>query len=205
MFGFSNEHPSSEITIPEGQHVSERRETQIAPGARIDSGAHLEVGAQIQKGAHIEVGAQIGKGAKIGEGAHVEVGAQVGGGARIDPGAHVGVGARIGKGAHIREGIHIGDDVQVRKGVSEGANADIEVEGNGNGNGTRILVEVATAYAITKVLLPARIIFSVWATPWFARVAVRRFGSIFKGIGRKPTTKVNPTKTNGGTPNSKAP
>ncbi|POS80596.1 hypothetical protein DHEL01_v201017 [Diaporthe helianthi] len=32
----------------------------------------------------------------------------------------------------------------------------------------RIVVEVALAYAITKVLLPARIVFSLWATPWFA-------------------------------------
>ncbi|OAA41700.1 putative protein family FLILHELTA [Metarhizium rileyi] len=36
-----------------------------------------------------------------------------------------------------------------------------------------ILVEVALAYAITKVLLPIRIIGSVWATPWFAAVLLR--------------------------------
>ncbi|KAM3417323.1 hypothetical protein BST61_g5575 [Cercospora zeina] len=34
--------------------------------------------------------------------------------------------------------------------------------------GTRIVVEFATAYAITKALLPLRLILSVWATPWFA-------------------------------------
>jgi hypothetical protein len=32
----------------------------------------------------------------------------------------------------------------------------------------RILVEVALAYAVTKALLPVRIVWSVWATPWFA-------------------------------------
>lgn len=37
----------------------------------------------------------------------------------------------------------------------------------------KILVEVALAYAITKALLPVRIIGSVWATPWFARILVR--------------------------------
>ncbi|KAF8850495.1 hypothetical protein BDZ45DRAFT_542450, partial [Acephala macrosclerotiorum] len=42
--------------------------------------------------------------------------------------------------------------------------------------GSRILVEVATAYAITKVLLPVRIVVSVWGTPWFARVVVGRVG-----------------------------
>ncbi|KAH8805771.1 hypothetical protein F5884DRAFT_458196 [Xylogone sp. PMI_703] len=57
-----------------------------------------------------------------------------------------------------------------------------------NGNGTRILVEVATAYAITKVLLPARIILSVWATPWFARVFIGKIGGgIKKLFGRSAT------------------
>jgi hypothetical protein len=37
----------------------------------------------------------------------------------------------------------------------------------------KVVVEVALAYAITKVLLPVRIIGSVWATPWFAGVLVR--------------------------------
>lgn len=34
--------------------------------------------------------------------------------------------------------------------------------------GTRIVVELATAYAVTKALLPLRLILSVWGTPWFA-------------------------------------
>lgn len=34
--------------------------------------------------------------------------------------------------------------------------------------GTRLVVEFATAYAITKMLLPLRIMLSVWGTPWFA-------------------------------------
>lgn len=37
----------------------------------------------------------------------------------------------------------------------------------------RIVVEVALAYAITKALLPARIVVSLWATPWFAGVMGR--------------------------------
>ncbi|KAI8933338.1 hypothetical protein NX059_009961 [Plenodomus lindquistii] len=35
--------------------------------------------------------------------------------------------------------------------------------------GVRLVVEFATAYAITKMFLVPRIMFSVWATPWFAR------------------------------------
>jgi len=59
------------------------------------------------------------------------------------------------------------EQVEDRWGVSEGS--------------SRILVEVATAYAITKVFLPARILLSVWATPWFARVVIGRIGG---GIGK---------------------
>lgn len=51
--------------------------------------------------------------------------------------------------------------------------------------GVRLVLEFATAYAITKALLPVRIVASVWATPWFARTiltpatnaARRLFGS----------------------------
>ncbi|KAL9471286.1 hypothetical protein ACSS6W_009227 [Trichoderma asperelloides] len=43
-----------------------------------------------------------------------------------------------------------------------------------------ILVEVALAYAITKALLPIRIIGSVWATPWFAKMLVRAKSTLTK-------------------------
>lgn len=41
--------------------------------------------------------------------------------------------------------------------------------GQGKGAGVRLVLEFATAYAITKALLPVRLAASVWATPWFAR------------------------------------
>jgi len=34
-------------------------------------------------------------------------------------------------------------------------------------------VEIALAYAITKALLPLRILASLWATPWAAGLLVR--------------------------------
>lgn len=37
----------------------------------------------------------------------------------------------------------------------------------------RLVVEIALAYSITKVLLPVRIVGSLWATPWFAGVLAR--------------------------------
>ncbi|KAI9370741.1 hypothetical protein BJX61DRAFT_514257 [Aspergillus egyptiacus] len=42
--------------------------------------------------------------------------------------------------------------------------------------GVRLVVEFATAYAVTKALLPVRIAASVWATPWFARVVLTPVG-----------------------------
>lgn len=39
-------------------------------------------------------------------------------------------------------------------------------------SGVRIVVELATAYAIVKMLIPFRLVVSVWLTPWFARWTV---------------------------------
>ena len=40
--------------------------------------------------------------------------------------------------------------------------------GRGEG-GVRIFTALATAYAVMKILLPLRLMVSVWGTPWFAR------------------------------------
>lgn len=49
--------------------------------------------------------------------------------------------------------------------------------------GTRLVVELATAYAVTKALLPLRLVVSVWLTPWFARWTIlpvtNRLGRLF--------------------------
>lgn len=66
--------------------------------------------------------------------------------------------------------------------VVGGGERMVEVgEGGYATGGTRIVLEVATAYAITKAMLPLRIVGSVWATPWFARVVLGRF----KRFGRR--------------------
>ncbi|KAF2113790.1 hypothetical protein BDV96DRAFT_496007 [Lophiotrema nucula] len=52
--------------------------------------------------------------------------------------------------------------------------------------GVRVVVEFATAYALVKMLLPARIVLSVWATPWFAnRTVIPLMGRFKKLFGRK--------------------
>lgn len=64
-------------------------------------------------------------------------------------------------------------------------------------NASRIVVEIATAYALTKALLPFRLILSVWGTPWFARWTVlpiaRRLGKIF--ARKKTVTSTNAAAT----------
>lgn len=45
-------------------------------------------------------------------------------------------------------------------------------------SGVHLVLEFATAYAITKALLPVRIAASVWATPWFARTVVGPVGKV---------------------------
>lgn len=44
--------------------------------------------------------------------------------------------------------------------------------------GTKIVLEVATAYAITKMLMPVRLVLSVWATPACARLGLRALGAL---------------------------
>jgi len=70
---------------------------------------------------------------------------------------------------------------EIEAGGEEAQKAEVEKQWHVGQSSSRILVEVATAYAITKVFLPARILVSVWATPWFARVVVGRVGG---GVGR---------------------
>jgi hypothetical protein len=64
--------------------------------------------------------------------------------------------------------------------------------------GARLIVEFATAYTITKALLPLRVMMSVWATPWFARTTtlpvIARFKRLFS---RKATAKTGPAAGTG--------
>jgi len=75
---------------------------------------------------------------------------------------------------------------------------DVQNKGwNVNEGGSRILVEVGTAYAITKVLLPARVILSVWATPWFARNVLGMLRGVFGKSGKVKASAAAGTSTPG--------
>ncbi|KAI5211663.1 hypothetical protein E4T42_08108 [Aureobasidium subglaciale] len=59
-------------------------------------------------------------------------------------------------------------------------------------DGVRLLVEVATAYAITKALLPLRLGLSLWLTPNFAKISTLPIKKFFK---RKVATTAPISKT----------
>lgn len=67
--------------------------------------------------------------------------------------------------------------------------------------GVRIVVEFATAYTITKALLVPRIMFSVWATPAFARWTVvpvmARVGRMFGKSKKKRSGETLPGSGDG--------
>jgi hypothetical protein len=65
---------------------------------------------------------------------------------------------------------------------------------NASESGVRVVVEVATAYAITKAFLPLRLMGSVWATPWFARTVMAPLLGVGKRVFRQRK------KTVGGAP-----
>ncbi|PYH78534.1 hypothetical protein BO82DRAFT_249604, partial [Aspergillus uvarum CBS 121591] len=65
-------------------------------------------------------------------------------------------------------------DLAALEGGAEGGRAQTE--------GVRLVLEFATAYTVTKFLLPVRIAASVWATPWFARVVLGPLGKGVRGL-----------------------
>lgn len=86
-------------------------------------------------------------------------------------------------GRYLRKKGWVGQESEDREG--SGAEELYAAEGKYQGEeGVKVVLEIATAYALTKALLPLRLVASVWATPWFARwtfvpvvgVARRLFG-----------------------------
>jgi hypothetical protein len=68
--------------------------------------------------------------------------------------------------------------------------------GRGEG-GVRVVVELATAYAITKAILPLRLALSVWATPWFARWTVLPATNVMRRVWRMRGGKTAPSAAAG--------
>lgn len=75
----------------------------------------------------------------------------------------------ISEGAWVREGTErFGKWLRKRGWIDAQDDRKSKWYGRGE-SGVRLVAEFATAYAITKALLPLRLPFSVWLTPWFAR------------------------------------
>ncbi|KAF2673330.1 hypothetical protein BT63DRAFT_451367 [Microthyrium microscopicum] len=68
--------------------------------------------------------------------------------------------------------------------VAKGAEMDVDAVKNKSG-GWKVVVEVATAWAVVKAILPVRVVGSVWLTPWFARAAVIPLMRLFGRAMRK--------------------
>ena len=69
----------------------------------------------------------------------------------------------------------------------------------GRGEGSvKIVVEFGAAYAITKALMPLRLLLSAWMTPWFARWTVIPFmGFARRAFGSKKTDVVTKSPAGG--------
>lgn len=89
------------------------------------------------------------------------------------------------KWAH--EGVKKYGDYMRKKGWISDENKKGRWWGRSKG-GVKIVVEVATAYAITKALLPLRLVLSVWASPWFARWAIMPITSRFSRLFSRAKT-----------------
>ncbi|OJD29874.1 mitochondrial seryl-trna synthetase protein [Diplodia corticola] len=105
----------------------------------------------------------------------------------VSEGAWVKQGVeRFGRYFRRKGWIAAGDDDEAVAELEEGARASRLRRGAGAAwgwgeGGVRVLVEVATAWAVTKALLPVRLAVSLWGTPWFARAVLVPVG---RGVGR---------------------
>jgi hypothetical protein len=100
----------------------------------------------------------------------------------------------ISEGAWVKEGVEKFGRYFRKKGWFGEGGGRREGAWTFSENGVKIVVEVATAWAVTKALLPLRLVVSVWGTPWFARVFVTpitRWTSKAFRRGRNKTTVVS--------------
>lgn len=89
-------------------------------------------------------------------------------------------------GRYLRRKGWVGQEAE-KRGGGEGAVEEVyAAEGRYQGEeGVKVVLEIATAYAVTKALLPLRLVASAWATPWFARwTSVPIFGVARRLFGR---------------------
>lgn len=77
------------------------------------------------------------------------------------------------------------EDVEAAKNVSSTTEDGDKSRVLTQQKGAQLVLQFAAAYVTTKALLPLRIVASVWATPWFARVLLVPIGRGVKRIFRR--------------------
>lgn len=77
------------------------------------------------------------------------------------------------------------EDVEAAKNVSSTTEDGDKSRVLTQQKGAQLVLQFAAAYVTTKALLPLRIVASVWATPWFARVLLVPIGRGLKRIFRR--------------------
>lgn len=77
------------------------------------------------------------------------------------------------------------EDVEAAKNVSSTAEDGDKSQVLTQHKGAQLVLQFAAAYVTTKALLPLRVVASVWATPWFARVLLVPVGRGVKRIFRR--------------------
>jgi hypothetical protein len=82
----------------------------------------------------------------------------------------------------------LGETVEPEARGAEGASDGNEW--NVGQDGVKVLVEVGTAWAVVKLLLPVRLVGCVWLTPWFARVAILPVSKVMGRITGGSTGRV---------------
>lgn len=103
----------------------------------------------------------------------------------------------ISEGKWVKEGTEKFGRYLRKKGWIQEENRSGRWWGRGEG-GVRIVVELATAWAVTKALLPLRLLLSVWATPWFARWTVLPFRDVMRRvIWRSKAVRATPSPAAG--------
>lgn len=76
------------------------------------------------------------------------------------------------------------DEEQQMRAIKKEGDGDLGLNQAPN-HGVRLILEFATAYAVTKALLPVRVAASVWATRWFARNVLVPTGRVMGRLFRK--------------------
>ncbi|KAK9473230.1 uncharacterized protein V1510DRAFT_363948 [Dipodascopsis tothii] len=59
----------------------------------------------------------------------------------------------------------------------------------GTAEAAKLVLQGATAYTIVKILLPVRLVLSIWLTPWFTRLSILPLIELFNSAKPRPRAR----------------